>query len=289
MQRVMFLTGAAASMSAPLTPFSFAYARDSNARLAELERRSGGRLGLFAFDSAQLRQIAYRSRERFPMCSTFKVLLVSAVLSKIDGGEEQLQRRIPLAKADLLSYAPISAAHVDVGYMTIEQLCAAAIEYSDNTAANLLLSTIGGPIGVTAYARKVRDTVTRLDRVEPALNTAIPGDPRDTTTPEAMAQTLQRIVLGNALSTQSRWRLNSWMLGCRTGLTCLRAGIPAGWIVADKTGSGERGTRNDTAVLRPPHRPPIVVAAYLTNTNLSTRDQNATLAEVGKIVSETFA
>jgi len=220
------------------------------------------------------------------MCSTFKVLLAGATLARVDTGREALGRSISYGKADLLDYAPVTAARVDEGRMTVGELCAATVEVSDNGAANLLLRELGGPAAVTAFVRTLGDSVTRLDRVEPELNEALPGDPRDTTSPEAMLADLKALLLGPTLRAASRARLEGWMVGCQTGSKRLRAGLPKDWGVGDKTGSGARGTVNDVAVLRPPHRAPIVVTAYFTGSTVDDRD--AVLAEVGRIVADAF-
>jgi beta-lactamase class A len=276
--RVTFLSGAAvvaaAHSSAP-------------AQLAELEGIYGGRLGVVALDTATGARIAHRPDERFPMCSTFKVVLVGAVLARVDAGKEQLDRHVPYGDADLLENAPIAKEHV--GFMTVRDLCAAAIEYSDNTAANLLLRSIGGPSRVTAYARSLGDRRTRLDRNEPSLNTAIPGDDRDTTTPGAMAEDLRRLITGTALSPASRRELAAWLLDCKTGLDAIRFGVPPSWKVGDKTGSGDHATVNDIAVLYPPRRAPIVVTAYYTGSPASSDVRHGVLAEVGRIAGGAFA
>ncbi len=263
-----------------------ATARDAPERLAGVERGAGCRLGVAALDTGSLRTIAFRASERFPMCSTFKVLLAAATLARVDAGRDALDRRIAYGRADLLAYAPITTSHVADGAMTVEALCAAAVEVSDNTAANLLLAALGGPAGVTAFARSLGDGVTRLDRTEPELNASEPGDPRDTTSPAAMAASLREIVLGGALAPASRRRLETWMAACSTGGSRLRAGFPAGWAVGDKTGSGQRGTVNDVAIVRPPGRPPIVVAAYLTDSIAPLARREAALAEVARIVAD---
>lgn len=268
--------------AAPARPF------DPAVRLAALEARSGGRLGVAVLDTGSGRRLAYRGRERFPFCSTFKVLLAGAVLARVDAGRESMDRRIPYGRADLLAYAPITRTEVAKGGMTVGDLCAAALEVSDNTAANLLLGTLAGPGGVTAFARRLGDSVTRLDRTEPALNSALPGDPRDTTTPEAMVDTLKALLLGPTLRTASRARLEGWMAACTTGGARLRAGLPTDWAVGDKTGTGERGTANDVAILRPPHRAPILVVAYLTGATVPPDARDAVLAAVGRLVARTF-
>ncbi len=186
------------------------------------------------------------------MCSTFKLLAAAAVLHRVDGNEEQLTRVIPYTTADLLEYAPITKEHVKEGGMTLAALCAAAVEYSDNTAANLLLQTIGGPEGFTRYARSLGDQKTRLDRLEPDLNSAVPGDERDTTTPAAMLANLRTLLLGDALSQQSRQLLDGWLAENKTGDELIRAGLPNDWKIGDKTGRGNDGATNDIAIIRPP-------------------------------------
>jgi len=227
---------------------------------------------------------AYRGDERFPLCSTFKVLLVGAVLSRVDQGQERLDRALTFGPADLLEHAPVTRAHVAEGRLSVEALCAATMVVSDNTAANLLLRTLGGPGGITAFARTLGDGATRLDRMEPDLNEARPGDPRDTTTPTAMVGALRTLLLGSALKPASRQRLEQWMVAATTGRNKLRAGLPADWIAGDRTGAGGRGTMNDVALIRPPGRAPILVAAYATGSSASWEDREAMLAEVGRIV-----
>jgi beta-lactamase class A len=253
---------------------------DFQATLARLEKTSGGRLGVAVWDTGSGLRAGHRQHQRFPMCSTFKVLAVSAVLHRVDQGQAHLDRRIHYTQAQVLHWAPVTSKHVDVG-MTVRGLCAAAITVSDNTAANLLLASLGGPAAVTAYARSLGDSRTRLDRTEPSLNSAIPGDPRDTTTPAASAEDLHRLLLGNALSPASRRRLRAWMLRCQTGLHQLRAGLPAHCQEADKTGNGDHGTSNDIAVIWPPRRNPVIVTAYLTQAAGTYGEQNALLAQVG--------
>jgi beta-lactamase class A len=280
MDRAAFLAGATASAAALWTP------KDP---LTQLELRYGGRLGVSALNSRTGARVAHRSGERFPMCSTFKMLLAGAVLSRVDKGEEHLDRHISYGQADLLEYAPVTRANVARGFMTVQALCAAAIEHSDNTAADLLLRAIGGPGRYTAFARSLGDPITRLDRTEPSLNSATPGDVRDTTTPAAMLADLEKLLTARVLSQGSRFALDSWLRGCKTGMDCIRAGVPPGWRVGDKTGSGDHATRNDIAVLYPPDRPPIFVTAYYTGSTASSAQRDEVLADVGRIVSSSIA
>jgi beta-lactamase class A len=265
-------------------------------RIAEIEKRTGGRLGVVAVDTDTGTSIVHRGNERFPMCSTFKLLAVGAVLTRVDRGVERLQRPVAYGRSDLLAYAPVTTAHVADGSMTIEALCEAALVMSDNTAANLLLRTLGGPGAVTTYARSIGDAYTRLDRPEPDLNTALAGDARDTTVPLAFAADVRALALGDALSPASRARLVTWMLACRTGVTLLRAGVPGGWRVGDKSGSGgaptksgDDSTRNDVGLLWPPQRLPIVVAAYLTQAKVDAAQRDRALADVARDVAARFA
>ena len=253
--------------------------------IQRLECESGGRLGVCVVETATGARHAHRGDERFPMCSTFKALAAAAVLAQVDAGKEQLSRRISYDASALTSYSPVTEKHVGNG-MTITELCDAAVTVSDNTAANLLLATIGGPAGLTSFARSLDDQFTRLDRNEPTLNEALPDDPRDTTTPNAMASTLQTLILGTkALSAPSREQLTAWLIRNKTGDTRLRAGFAKNWRIGDKTGTGARGTSNDIGVVWPSNTPPVVITTYLTGATVSATQQNATLASVARAVS----
>lgn len=250
-----------------------------------IERRVRGRLGVAALDTATGRRLMHRADERFPMCSTFKWLLAAQVLSRVDAGEERLSRFVRYGHSDLLQYAPVTRAHIRHGGLSVDALAAAAIELSDNTAANLLLRTVGGPASLTAFLRRIGDRVTRLDRVEPELNSAEPADVRDTTTPNAMITDMQELLLGNRLRTASRQRLLSWLTASRTGADRLRAGVPKSWPIGDKTGTGAHGATGDVAIMWPPGRPPILVAAYIAESDAEMSDRNAALAAVGRVIA----
>jgi beta-lactamase class A len=288
MQRHFFVSGGLAATV--LSPALATAATNDDPGLTALERVHGGRLGVYALDTGSGRSIGHRAHERFPMCSTFKLLAVGAVLSRVQHGNEDLARRVAFSRTDLLSYAPVTRTRIGRAFTAEISIAdrAAAIEYSDNTAANLLLHSLLGPAGVTRFARSIGDRVTRLDRDEPALNSAIPGDPRDTTTPFAMATDAHALVLGTLLAPRLRTRLQTWLLDCKTGLTSLRAGLPAHWRVGDKTGSGDHNTANDVAIVWPPGRAPIVIAAYDTASTGNDREQDATLAAVARIVARRF-
>ncbi len=257
-------------------------------RIKAIETRLGGRLGVAALDTGSGRRIEHRASERFPMCSTFKFLAAAAVLHRVDEKKEQLSRVVPYTEADLLEYAPITKKHVAEGGMPLDALCAAAIELSDNTAGNLLLQTIGGPEGFTRYARSLGDEKTRLDRIEPDLNSALPGDERDTTTPGAMAANLRSLLVGDALSKSSRHLLEEWLVANTTGGETIRAGVPNDWKVGDKTGRGSNGATNDVAILRPPGKPPILLAVYTVGSTAPRQELLSAIAEVARITAETF-
>ncbi len=253
--------------------------------LASLERRHGGRLGVAILDTATMQLTGYRQNERFPLCSTHKLLAAAFVLSRLDLGQERLDRRIIYGANALVAYSPITSQHAGPPGMTLGALCAAAMTVSDNTAANLLLDSFGGPPALTAYLRTLGDVTTRLDRREPDLNDSAPGDPRDTTTPAAMAGLLLKLVLGKALSAPSRQQLIAWMLACQTGGPYLRAGVPAGWRIGEKTGSGPSNVNNDVGVIWPPSRAPLVVAAYYRGAPAPPAQRAAVLADVGLLAA----
>jgi beta-lactamase class A len=257
-------------------------------QLDAIEARVGGRLGVAVFDSASGATLAHRADERFPFCSTFKLLAAAAILRRVDEGRERLDRRIAYGAADVLDYAPATRRHLAKGAMSVEDLCAAAVTLSDNTAANLLVRALGGPAGLTRAVRAFGDDVFRLDRMEPELNAAVRGDVRDTTSPRAMASDVRRLLVDDALSAASRRRLEGWMVASKTGLKRLRAGVPAAWQVGDKTGTGMNGTANVVAILRPPARPPLLAAVYLTGATVDADAQDAAHAEIGRLIVETF-
>jgi beta-lactamase class A len=291
-----FLRGVGGVALATLTP---ALARSSTGspfgaepfaqaiRAAEAE--GAGRLGVAVLDTETGKRFAWRGEERFPVCSTFKFVLAGAVLAAVDRGRERLDRRIPIAASDLLEYAPVTGKHVGAEGLIVAELCEAIIVWSDNAAANLLLPAIGGPAGLTGFARGLGDDRFRLDRMETALGEARPGDPRDTTTPQAMLGDLDRLLLGAELSPVSRARLTDWLVDCGTGYKRIRAGLPEGWRCGDKTGSGGYGTTNDIAILWPPGRRPILITSYLTETTASLDAREAALAAVGRAIAEALA
>lgn len=250
-----------------------------------LERRSGGRLGVAVLrpDGALA---GHRADERFPMCSTFKWVAAALVLQRVDRGQERLDRRIRFGREVLVAYAPVTEKRVGGDGMTIAELCEASITWSDNGAANLLLDSFGGPPAVTRFARELGDPVTRLDRVEPHLNEGRPGDPRDTTSPAAMARLLRTVLTGDALSAAGRERLAGWMMATQTNGKRLRADLPPGWRMGSKTGTGARGSTNDVGFFYPPgSSQPVIVAVYITGTKAPQPQREAVIAEVARSVT----
>lgn len=284
------LGGAATLLSRPaLADDIEPMAEGLRSSLSALERRHGGRLGV-AILYADRRPVivTQRGAERFPFCSTYKVLAAALVLARVDKRQDTLSRRVAYRPGDLVPFSPVTEMHVADG-MTLGALCEAAVCLSDNTAGNLLLDSFGGPAPLTAFLRALGDGVSRLDRREPDLNEAAPGDERDTTTPAAMAHVLHRTVLGDALSPASRAQLAAWLVGSRTGDKRIRAGVPPGWRVGDKTGSGAHNTTNDVAVLWPPRgaarKAPRVVTVFYADAAASDEERDAVLAEVGRLAS----
>ncbi len=253
--------------------------------LAALEDESGGRLGVAVLDTGSRTFIGHRADERFPMCSTFKLLAAAAVLKRVEQGNEALDRLVKIERRDIVVNSAVTKDHVGSEDMTMAELCKAAMTWSDNTAANLILASLGGTQALTDYARSLGDTATRLDRIEPGLNEALPGDLRDTTTPAAMLKNVNTLVLGGALSEESKQRLIGWLIGNKTGDARLRAGLPADWRIGDKTGSGDHGTTNDVGVLWPPQSAPVPIAVYLTGTTANSDQRNRTIASVGGAVA----
>lgn len=280
--------------SAPLASGAAAPAAPALPAVAALEKRVGGHLGVALLDTASGALAGHRLDERFALCSTFKLPLAAVVLRQIDQGRLQASQWVPYTQADIVAHAPVARAQLARGGMTVLALAEAAQTTSDNTAANLLLGLIGGPAGFTSQLREAGDGVTRLDRLEPQMNLVLPGDPRDTTTPAAMAQAMAKWLAGELLAPASKQRLIDWMVATRTGSKRLRAGLPPGWRAGDKTGTamaeGMTDKYNDVAITWPAAgRAPVLISAYY-ETAVShggrMRDEDqAVLAEVGRIAA----
>lgn len=261
-----------------------ALGQDDNAALEAYEAASGGRVGLYAENLVTGRTLAWRADERFVMCSTFKASLAGAVLYRVDRGAERLDRTIRFGSQDLQPYAPVAKAALDKGGLTVAQMCKGAVELSDNTCANLLLDSIGGPQSLTGFWGAIGDRVSRLDHNEPLLNRSRPGNPQDTTSPRAMAGTVRALTLGHALTPASRDKLTGWMIGCQTGANRLRAGLPKDWTIGDKTGNNGEDACGDIAVAWPKPGVPIVIAVYVQGGKPTPAQQDAVFAEAGRLI-----
>ncbi|MGY1714202.1 class A beta-lactamase [Geodermatophilus sp. SYSU D01106] len=268
-------TSTATATSAP--------APDMSAEFAALEARFDARLGVFAVDTGSGATLEHRADERFAYASTIKALAAGALLARTSPAD--LQRPVPVTPADLTTaYSPVTETRVG-GSMTLAELCDAAVRFSDNTALNLLLRELGGPAGLDAALEAVGDDVTEVARTEPELNSAVPGDPRDTTTPRALAGSLRAYAVdGPRIAEEDRAQLLDWLRRNTTGDALIRAGVPADWDVGDKTGTGAYGTRNDVAVLTPPGRAPIVLAVMSSRDEPDARHDDALVAEAARVV-----
>lgn len=275
----------AAPEPAPTRTSTTEEAPPSTAPLEELERRYGVRLGVYATNVHTGRTLSYRDDERFAMLSTFKTYAAAALLYKHPLSTGYFDTVVTYTEADLAANSPVTSTRVATG-MTVAELCAAAITKSDNTAGNLLLKELGGPSAVTEFARTIKDGRTRLDRWETELNTAIPDDPRDTTTPAAIGGGYQALVLGDALAKPEREQLTAWLLANETGGERIRAGLPPDWQTADKTGSGDYGSANDVAITWTPSGEPIVISVLSTKPEKDAKYDNAVVADTARAVVE---
>lgn len=245
----------------------------------------GARLGVAALDVRTGRRIGFDADGRYAMASTFKVPLVAAVLARVDRGALALDAPVRFGSADILEYAPVVRAALPMGVLSLRQLCAAAVEVSDNSAANLLLGLIGGPAGFSRFVRKAGDQMSRLDRIEPALNENASGDDRDTTTPKAMVDLLRALLVGRVLTPESAGRIVGWMRASATGRERLRAGLPEDWSVGDKTGTGLRGAVNDVAIAWSPNGGPYLIACYQSGGDAPVPLRNRAHADVARAIA----
>lgn len=269
-----------------LTFSGHAEGNDLIATVQQVEANLDARVGITVEDKETNQNWQYHADDRFPMNSTFKTLACAALLARVDSGQEQLERIVTFDESEIVTYSPITEARVGPLGMSLGELCEATMSMSDNSAANFILEAIGGPQALTQFLRSIGDEVTRLDRWETDLNEALPGDERDTTTPNAMAMTLEQLVLGETLSLESRQKLENWLKGNEVGDDLLRAGVPDDWEIGDRTGAGGYGSRSIAAVMWPPQREPAIATIYITETEASFDDRNAAIAEIGAAIAE---
>ncbi|MEF2529301.1 class A beta-lactamase [Streptomyces sp. CS62] len=297
-RRTALAIGAGAALAAAL-PAGTAHADGAGGgagavvpALRALEREYGARLGVYAWDTATGRTVAHGADALFPQCSLFKTLAAAAVMQRFDRDGEYLAKRIHYTQADVTRAGggeiTRRAENIAAG-LTVAELCSAAIAQSDNTAGNLLLEELGGPAAITSFCRSLGDPVTRLDRWEPELNSAEPWVSTDTTSPRAIARTYARLVLGDALRPRHRELLTGWLLGNTTSKDRLRAGLPADWAVADKTGAGSYAVNNNAGIAWPPGRPPVVIAVLSTKSEATAQREDSLVARAAALAVRKFA
>lgn len=276
--RRIFLLSACAFAAGP------AFTRDVPAALLAYERDSGGRIGLYARNITSGAELIWRDVERFVMCSTFKASLAACVLARADRGADHLDAMIPYTQSDLLDYAPVARDNLAKGALSVGDMAKAIVELSDNTCANLLLARIGGPQALTRFWRDHGDVTSRLDHNEPQLNRTPPSGLEDTTTPRAMALSLEHLALGDGLQPASRAQLVEWMVNCKTGANRLRAGLPASWSIGDKTGNNGTDAAGDIAVAWPAPNRPVIIAAYTRGGKPTPAQLDTVFKAIGELV-----
>ena len=296
MDRRTFCVASAASLAVgctlrpPAEPIDNVDAADGRFEAIRATLGPGARLGVAAIDTGSGRQLRFDADSRYAMASTFKLPLAAAVLALAEEGKLSLSEELPFGPGDPLPNSPTVEAALALRRLPIVRLCAGIVERSDNSAANLLLRRIGGPEALTRFIRACGDPVSRLDRNEMELNSNLPGDPRDTTSPAAMAGLVRTLVLGDVLADRSRTHLATWLKKSVPGMDRLKAGFPSPpWLVGHKTGTGANGAVNDVAVVWRSGGAPLVVACYQSGGNAAPSVRAAAHASVGRLVAEAFA
>lgn len=252
--------------------------------LSDLEARHGGRLGVAAMDIGSQRRVSWRGQERFPFCSTFKAFLAAATLQRVQREEERLDRAVPVTRADMIPHAPVTEKAIG-RTLTIRELMQAAVEVSDNPAANILIREMGGIAVWRSWWPTFGDTTTLISRLEPDLNTALPNDPRDTCLPDQTVANIRELAFSDRLTPAHDQLIQSWLIASPTGPNRLKAGAPQGWTVAHKTGTGANGTANDVGMAIPLSGAPVLLTAYFTGATEATDDQrDAVIAEATRRV-----
>ncbi|MEM9448403.1 MAG: class A beta-lactamase [Cyanobacteria bacterium P01_E01_bin.6] len=269
-----------------LTSSGNAGENDLIATVQRIEASMNARVGIAVYDKETNQNWQYHANHRFPMNSTFKTIACAALLARVDSAQEQLEHIVIFDESELVTYSPITETRIGAPGMSLDELCEATMTMSDNSAANFILEAIGGPEALTQFMRSIGDEISRLDRWEPDLNEVVPGDERDTTSPNAMARTLEQLVLNGTLSLDSRQKLENWLKGNEVGDDLFRSEVPCNWDIGDRTGAGGYGSRSIAAVMWPPQREPVIAAVYITETEASFDDRNAAIAEIGGAIVE---
>lgn len=270
-----------------ITPF-FVLATTLDEKLSSIEQRISGKVGVSVLDTRDQSQWHYNGDERFPMMSTFKTLACAKMLQDADNGLLDLGKKTRITSDEIIDWSPVTQEWVG-GTITLEKACEASMLTSDNTAVNIVLQNIGGPQGVTTFLRTLGDEVTQLDRIEPELNQAIAGDVRDTTTPNAMNTTLERLLLGDGLSQHAQNRLRGWMQSNSVSDSLLRSILPQGWSIADRSGAGGFGSRGITALIWAEQRAPMIISIYMTQTDLSLSERNSIINDIGQQIFSEYS
>lgn len=252
-------------------------------QIRTVEADTGARVGVYVLDTSNGTNWQYHGQDRFPLMSTFKTLACAKLLHDADHEGLLLTESVVIKEHDLITWSPVMKKRVGQA-VSLTEACAATMLMSDNTAANIVLNAIQGPDALTAFLRQTGDRVTRLDRIEPALNEALPGDERDTTTPEAMVNNLKRLLLGDVLSDAARQQLTDWMKGNKVSDSLLRSVLPNDWDIADRSGDGGSGSRGITAIVWPADKAPLIISIYMTETEVSFKERNAAIAAIGRAI-----
>jgi len=252
-------------------------------KITEVEKTLGATVGVSVYNPSTQDLWHYQGDTRFPLMSTFKTLACAKLLHDVDNGQQSFDRSVEISQEALITWSPITEKRVGERF-SLKQACSAAMIMSDNTAANIVLKGINGPDALTLFMRSIGDEVTRLDRIEPFLNEAKPGDARDSTTPNAMVKSLAELLYGGALSVTDRQQLKQWMMGNKVSDSLLCSVLPKGWSIADRSGAGGFGSRAITAAVWSEGRSPLLIAIYLTQTDASFKDRNQAIAEIGAAI-----
>lgn len=250
-------------------------------KIKVIERQIGAQIGVAIYDVKTQDLWNYNGDFRFPLMSTFKTLACAKLLSDVDKGYQSFETSVVIQKDSLVTWSPITKNHIGEMF-SLKQACSAAMIMSDNTASNIVLDGINGPISLTKFLRSIGDNITRLDRIEPFLGEAVKGDLRDTTTPNAITESLHKLLFGRVLSKESKTQLKQWMIDNKVSDSLLRSVLPRDWSIADRSGAGGFGSRGITAVVWSAIRSPLIISIYLTQTSASFDEQNKAIADIGK-------
>ncbi|MBS9920589.1 CARB family carbenicillin-hydrolyzing class A beta-lactamase [Vibrio alginolyticus] len=266
---------------------TLSYASQLNEDISLLEQQTSSRIGVSVWDTQADERWDYRGDERFPLMSTFKTLACAKMLSDMDSGKLSKNATAKVDERSIVVWSPVMDKLA--GQNTrIEHACEAAMLMSDNTAANLVLNEIGGPKAVTMFLRTIGDKATRLDRIEPRLNEATPGDSRDTTTPNAILNTLRTLVEGETLSYESRVQLKIWMQDNKVSDSLMRSVLPTGWSIADRSGAGGHGSRGINAIIWKENHRPVYISIYVTETELSLQTRDQLVAQISQLILQKY-